>query len=100
MRFSDRITFVTISESVYDPSTGDYIESQPIYDTVPCKLSPIKIDRKKELFGELDTRITVARLQRPYTDEFDHIEINNKKMKLKHRSDYRKGVFYLEGDFQ
>lgn len=92
------MTFVTMGESYYDPDMGEYVEGELKYDTVPCNLSPIRLDRKKELFGEIDTEITVARLQLPYLKEFDYVTINERKRSIKHRSDFRKGVFYLEGN--
>ena len=98
MRFNKRITFVTDGESHYDPSIGDWVEGKKTYDTVPCNISSLKVDRTKELFGEIDTNIMVARLQHPYHKEFDYIEIEGKKQNIKHQSDYRKGVFYLERD--
>lgn len=99
MRMSDRITFVSKGESYYDPHRNEHIEGEPVYDTKPCKLSPLSIDRTQQLFGTMDKRITVARLLHPYTEEFDHVEINDKKYTITSKSDYRKGVFYLEGAF-
>jgi len=98
MRFNQRITFVKDGDSYYDPNIGNYVEGEKEYDIVPCNISSLKVDRTKELFGELDTDIQVARLQRPYTKAFDYIQINGDKQSIKHRSDYRKGVFYLERD--
>lgn len=101
MRMSDRITFVTISDSYYDPNKGEYVESEPVEETKPCKLSTVGIDRSKELFGEIDIQVVVARLQHPYLKEFDHVLIENGlykgKYQVKRQSNYRKGVFYLEG---
>ena len=97
MRFSDRISFVTEGETYYDPIQGGYIEGEPVVETVPCKLSALGVDRTNELFGQIDKKIIVARLQRPYTKKFDYIEINGQKYNLKRQSDYRRGVFYLEG---
>jgi len=99
MRFADRITFVSKGERYYDPRENKYIEGEPVYDTKPCKLSPLSLDRTQQLFGTLDKRITVARLQHPYMKEFDHVEINDKEYTVTGKSDYRKGVFYLEGAF-
>src|SRR5699024_2744081 len=96
MRFNKRITFVTDGESYYDPNVGDWVEGKKEYDTVPCNISSLRIDRTKELFGEIDNDIQVVRLQRPYNKQFNYIEIDGKKQNIKHRSDYRKGVFYLE----
>ena|SRR5690554_519381 len=97
MRFSDRITFVKNTESYYDPDLGDYVEGETIKDIVSCNLSTLGVERTNELFGKIDIKIIVARIQRPYTKDFDHIEINEQKYNLKRQSDYRKGVFYLEG---
>lgn len=99
MRFSDRITFVNIEESYYDPTKNGYVEGEEIRTTKPCNLSTLGLNRTQELFGNLDTRITVARLQRPYLNEFDHVLINEKKYTVTSKSDYRKGVFFLEGAF-
>ncbi len=101
MNFSDRITFVNEGESYYDPVKGEYVEGEPTKDTKPCKLSNMGVDRTNELFGQIDRIITVARLQRPYSKEFDHVLIekgmHKGKYNVKRQSDYRKGVFYLEG---
>jgi len=99
LRFSDRITFVNIEESYYDPTKNGYVEGEEIRTTKPCNLSTLGLNRTQELFGNLDTRITVARLQRPYLNEFDHVLINEKKYTVTSKSDYRKGVFFLEGAF-
>lgn len=102
MRMSDRITFITRQESYYDPVIGDYVESEPIKDTKPCKLSAMGIERTNQVFGTLDKQYTIARLQHPYNKEFDYIVIENGiyqgKYQAKRQSNYRKGVFYLEGD--
>ena len=97
MRFSDRISFVTEPEKEYDPNTGRYTTHEPVIDTKPCKLSSMGSQRTVELFGEIDRVITVARLQRPYTKPFDYVLIDNQKYTERRQSDYRKGVFYLEG---
>src|SRR5690625_1357492 len=99
MRFSDRITFVNIQESYYDPDSGEYVEGEQIKTVVPCKTSRLGIERTKELFGSLDTHITVARLQRPFLNEFNYVLINKQEYKVRRQSNYRKGVFYLEGAF-
>jgi hypothetical protein len=41
--------------------------------------------------------VTVARLQRPYKDQIDYVLIDGQKYRILRQSDYRKGVFYLEG---
>lgn len=99
MRFNKRITFVTESEGGFNPDTGNH--DKPTLDVVtkPCHLSALGVERSKQLYGEVDTNIMIARLQTPHDDVFDYVELNNsdKKYKVTRRSDYRKGVFYLEG---
>jgi hypothetical protein len=97
MRFNDRITFVKEIESYYDPVKGEYVEGEPVLTTKPCNVSTLGINRTNELFGQIDKAVTVARLQRPYTDPFDYVLIDNQKYNVMRQSDYRKCVFYLEG---
>lgn len=106
MRFNKRITFVHESESRYDPELGEYVEGEIIKTTKPCNLSTMGTDRTNELFGQIDVVITVARLQNPYDGNFDYVFLNDdpeqpdeekQKYYQKRQSDYRKGVFYLEG---
>ena len=98
MRFSDRVTFVTMEQDYYDPETGEYVTSDPKKVTKPCKLSALGFDRRKELYGELDVNVTVCRLQRPYEQTFDFVEVKGKKYDVTKQSNYRKGVLMLEGD--
>jgi hypothetical protein len=103
MNFSERITFVKETESYYDPEKGEYVDGELIKTVRPCNLSSMGVDRTNQLFGQIDTVITVARLQRPYNDRVDYVHLNEKeneespKYQVKRQSDYRKGVFYLEG---
>lgn len=98
MRFNKRITFVTDGESYYDPVIGDYVEGEKQRDVVPANINKTSAEQSKQLFGEIDTIMTVARTQTPYTKHFDYIEIDNKPYKLVRRDEFRKGVFYLERD--
>ena len=97
MRFNERITFVLEYEGGYNPITGEHDPAREETETAPCNLSTLGIERTNELFGQLDRKIIVARLQRPYVKPFDFIRIDGQKYNVKRQSDYRKGVFYLEG---
>lgn len=100
MRFSDRITLYTETEGGYDPSTGKHEEPKITDKTLPCKLSQLGINRTNELFGQIDIKVIVARLQHPYNEQIDYAIVNDGKFKgkyhLKRQSDYRKGVLFLE----
>lgn len=97
MRFNDRITFVKETDSYYDPVKGEFVEGEPILTTKPCNVSTLGTNRTNELFGQIDKAVTVARLQRPYKDQIDYVLIDEQKYRILRQSDYRKGVFYLEG---
>jgi len=99
MRFDKRIIFVNITESYYDPIEGEYVEGKEIETKKPCNLSTLGVQRTNELFGEIDKLITIARLQHPYNGKIDYVKLNDSEQKynVKRQSDYRKGVFYLEG---
>lgn len=106
MRFDKRVTFVNETDSYYDPIKGEEVKGEIIKTTKPCNLSNLGVNRTNELFGQIDKVITVARLQHPYNGKIDYVYLNedenqddDKKQKyyVKRQSDYRKGVFYLEG---
>lgn len=98
MRFSDRITFVLIEESKYNPSTGSYDKSEPIKTIVPCKLQPLSVKRRAELFGNVNKQTTVAIFRRPYARPFTHIEYNGKEYKDIQSSTHKKSAIYIAGD--
>lgn len=97
IRFNKRITFVSESDGGFNPNTGMHDEPSLVEVVKPCNLSTLGVDRSKELFGEIDTLVIVARLQHPFLDKFDYALIDDKKFKVTRQSDYRKGAFYLEG---
>jgi hypothetical protein len=96
MRFADRLTFVSDKDSYYDPTLGQYVDGETVKDVQPCHLSSLGTERTVQLFGNLDKGVTVARLQRPYKKEFDHVLINEQKFLVQKQSNYKKGVLYLE----
>jgi hypothetical protein len=97
MRFNDRITFVSVTESKYNPEKGEYVESEPIQITIPCNLSRMGIERVNQLFGAIDKQILTARVQRPYNVKFDYAIIDGVRYEVKNQSNYKKGVLFLSG---
>lgn len=98
MNFSDRITFLYRDESYYDASVGEYVESKPVEETKPCKLSAMGVTRTIEVFGEISTNVLIARLLQPYRKKFNSVKVNNKPYKVMQESNYNKGVLFLKGD--
>lgn len=98
MRFSDRVTIVSVIGGGYNPDAGFHDESETVKHTLPCKLSAMGLNRRKELFGELDEGVTIARLQRPHKGNVDYVEVDGKRYEVTQQSNYRKGVLFLVGD--
>ena len=96
MRFSDRITFVQETEAFYDPRLGRWVEGLETFIEKPCKLTELGTERTTELFGRFDRQLTVARLQRPHLQDFNHVLVDGTKFEVQRQSNYRKGVLYLE----
>lgn len=97
MRYADRITFVKVEGGGYNPDTGNHDESSSAKDIQACHLSSLGVDRMNQLFGTLDKEIQVARLQRPYRKEYDHVLINDIKYSITRHIPHRtESVFYLE----
>ena len=98
MRYSDRIVFVTETEGGYNPGTGEHDEVIKTADVKPCNISPIGVERSVQIFGEVDTSIVVARLQRSYDKAFDYVEVSGNRYNVKRHVPHRtESVFYLGG---
>lgn len=101
MRFDKRVTFVSETDGYYNPEKGDWIPGEPDGKTLPCNVSKLGIERTNQIFGQIDKVMSVIRLQRPYYKDFEYLYLGdkrNQKLKVKSQSDYRKGVFYVEGE--
>ena len=96
MRFADRITFIAETGGGYNPETGKHDPPSTNRVVIPCHLSRLGMDRTNQLFGVVDKVVTVARLQRPYTERFTSVSIDDEPYKVLRKSDYRKGVLFLE----
>lgn len=99
MRYADRITFIKEEAGGgYNPDTGTYDEGRLAQTILPCNLSFLGIDRTNQLFGNLDKEILIARLQRPYSGEYDYALIDGRKYAITRHVPHRsESVFYLEG---
>lgn len=98
MRYSDRISFISESGGGLNPETGNHEEPVLEVTTLPCHLSTLGIDRSAKLFGEIDTGVIVARLQRPFKGLYSYAEIDGNRYQVKQHVPHRtQSVFYLEG---
>lgn len=98
MRFNKRITLVEEQDKRYDPVKGEYVQGDPIETVLPANVTALSMERRNELFGNINVNIIVARTRRVDNTTIDYVLFNGDRYALKGRSDYRKGVLFLEGD--
>lgn len=101
MRFDKRVTFVRETDGYYDPEKGEWIPGELVEIKLPCNVSKLGLERSNQIFGQIDKAMSVIRLQQPYYKDFEYLYLGDEKdqkYKVKRQSDYRKGVFYVEGE--
>ncbi|WP_148417210.1 hypothetical protein [Oceanobacillus jeddahense] len=96
-----RVTFVSETDGYYDPEKGEWIPGELDEKTLPCNANKLGIESTNQIFGQIDKKMSVIRLQRPYYKDFEYLYLGDKKeqkYQVKRQSDHRKGVFYVEGE--
>lgn len=96
MRYDSLISFVEEGLEVYDPTTGDYITSEPISIEKWANVSDLGEEKKALVVGDLSKKAKVIRLDGVFKDSFDWIEYDGDKYVVTlpkfHR---RETVFYV-----
>lgn len=97
MRLSDRVVFSIEEKGKYNPKTSKYEKREVLYESVPCNLSPISIQRLALEFGDISKKISIVRVKERYDKHVSHAHINGVKYKvirpIFHRHDT---AFYIE----
>lgn len=97
MRLSDRVVFSIEEKGKYNPETSKYEKREVLYESVPCNLSPISIQRLALEFGDISKKISIVRVKGRYDKHVSHAHINGVKYKvirpIFHRHDT---AFYIE----
>lgn len=97
MRYSDRAYFIRETGGGYNPYTGQHEEATTQRDLMPVNITSMGIDRTLQLFGTMDKEILVIRTQRPYTGQFDRVEVNGKRYTLTRKMPHSSfSAFYVE----
>ena len=96
MRYDSLISFVKEGSEVYDPTTGDYITSEPISIEKWANVSDLGEEKKALVVGDLSKKAKIVRLDGVFNDPFDWIEYDGDKYVVTlpkyHR---RETVFYV-----
>lgn len=97
MRLADRVLFTLEEQGKYNPKTSKHEKREVIYDSIPCNLSPISIQRLALEFGDISRKISIVRVMGRYDKLVSHAHINGVKYKVIrsvfHRHD---SSFYIE----
>ena len=96
MRYDKEVAFVTGGTKVYDPKTGDYIESEPTPVYKWANVSDLGEEKKALVVGDLSKKAKVIRLDGVFKEVFDWLEYDGDKYVVTlpkfHR---RETVFYV-----
>lgn len=98
MRFNNRITLVTETDSYYDADKGERVPGKITSKEVPCHMSRLGLERRQELFGNVDKVITRAIIRRPIPIQISYVLHKGIKYNLASKSSYRKTALFIEGD--
>ena len=79
MRTTEEVYFVVRGEEIYNDETGNYEESIPVKTPLPALITDTGTERMNLLYGGIKQRAKTIRLNTKYEEEFDYIEINEKK---------------------
>ena len=79
MRYDTPIYFQLIRQGIYDPKTGDYVDSDPVETKVYADVTDTSTDTKQILYGDIKRNSKVIRLQQHYTRTYNRIRIGEKQ---------------------
>lgn len=89
MRTADKVYFVTRGTSLYDESTGSYIDTTPVKVEVTALVTDTGTERMSLLYGGIRQRAKTIRLNQKYVDSYDYVEINGEEYQVDLVRSYR-----------
>ena len=78
MRYDTPVYFQHVTPGEYDPNTGNYLPDAVREVMKRASVTSTGVGTLRLLYGELKQGSYVVRLQRAYTEPFDHIRIGTK----------------------
>lgn len=82
MRFDKPIFFQRVQPGEYDAETGNYGADTVTEVRKRASVTDSGVETLKLIYGDLKQGSKTIRLQRPYTEPFDRIRIDNKIYKV------------------
>lgn len=97
MRYDTPVFFQRLEAGAYNADTGDYGADAVTEVQKWANVTDSGVETLHLIFGELRQGILTLRLQRPYTESFDRIQIGNKQ----YRVDFsRSGKIFVVSEVQ
>lgn len=78
MRYDKPIYFVKESGKYYDPDFGEWQIDEPVKTKRRANITHMSAERQLAVFGDVRSDRAIVRLQRPFIEPYDFIEINGK----------------------
>lgn len=78
MRYDKPIYFVKESGRHYDPDSGEWQMDEPVKAMRRANITHMSAERQRAIFGDVRSDRSIVRLQRPFIEPYDFIEINGK----------------------
>lgn len=95
MRY-DKLITLTDKKEKYDAGLGEYVTEKIIYKTLYANISYVSLERTKELFGQVESGIMIARIQGDVLINGNTIEIEDEEYNILKKTQTRRDTaFYI-----
>lgn len=96
MRYDNIIYLVYVKESLYNPKLGRYGDETTVDNKRYANISKVSLERNRELFGDIDSDVTIIRLQGLIKTNPDYIKIKDKAYSIIKKTTTRRDTsFYV-----
>lgn len=79
MRYDTPVFFMCNEKKEYDPDAGEWKTGEAERAKRWANVTHMSAERQQKLFGDVRSDRYIIRLQRPFKDAYDSIEINGKE---------------------
>lgn len=102
MRYSDLVSFHSVTDDVYNPETGEYETGNDAKTELYANVTDIGTNQQMQLFGALNANTKTIRLRNPLPDKWQYLTIgeDTKKYVLKTIVNIQKGTSLIVGEQQ
>lgn len=102
MRYSEKVTFHSCPDDVYNPETGEYDTGNDAKTVLYANVTDVGAQQQIQLFGALVNNTKTVRLRSTIPEHWDYLTIGDKTIKyvLKTRVLTQKSISLIVGERQ